>query len=626
MDNSESLNLQAKKIKIPVYLKLIQILLFLFPSAYFQLFLIFTGRVKDGIATKISSSPFMLFYQTLYLGLTIFFCYITWTLFKKFDGSLETTKKVNKKFKFIAFGTMTQIVINSWVYPLVFSTITYRLGSNALEYAPTLFISIGETLMFGMLFYLIWLSGLEKIMRFVPFQKKDIVISFTLKNILVAAFSTVALIMLTSYPLLTSSFADLSLSEIFIKKCLPMAITGLVVIPLDFLILTNISVSRIKDINKFTKVLGEGDFTQNDLEVITRDDFGVLALSINKFQAATKQLLKGMGDSIAVSTEAANSSFNTMQDISSSTNQMISNIQEIQNQMNDQTSSVEESTGAINEILSNIKGLNDSIEQQSAAVEQSSAAVNEMVANIQSVTNILEKNEMSTNQLAEASGVGQEKVTEAVNLAKQILGESKTLIEASSVIQNIATQTNLLAMNAAIEAAHAGDAGKGFAVVADEIRKLAEQSNIQGKKITESLKNLEAVIGNVATSTTQLQEQFTTIFELTKIVKQQEDVVMSAMKEQAEGSNQILLAMHNIDDITGNVKEGSAEMLAGGNQLVKEMELLNEATARTNNNINEMANGADVIIHAVEKGNDATALNNESIQSLVTEMNKFKLR
>jgi len=615
----------VSKIKIPVFLKIIQVILFIFPSAYFQSYMAFTGKLDKGESGLITGDPIMLGYQVFFTIALIVICYFTWTQFSKYDGSDESSNKVNFKYRINAFAMMGLVIINGLFYPFFYSLSAQRHGVVTVEFLPLLMLSFGETLMFGMFFYLIWLSQLEKFMSFLKFEKKDIVISVTLKNVLVALFSTLALLLLTLQPLLYSFNEGIPLNKIFLHKCFPMALTGVVFIPIDFFILTNISVSRIKDLNRFAQVIAEGDYTQSDLKVITRDEFGVLANSLNKFHHATINLLKGMGTTVANSTESANSTSHSMEDISASTNQMITNIQEIQNQMNDQASSVEESTGAIGEILQNIQNLNSSIEEQSAAVEESSAAINQMVANIQSVTTILEKNEMSTNQLAEASAIGQEKVTEAVQLSNKIMEESKGLLEASTVVQNIATQTNLLAMNAAIEAAHAGDAGKGFAVVADEIRKLAEQSNVQGKRITESLQSLEDVIANVAGSTNQLSEQFSAIFELTKVVKQQEDVVMAAMKEQASGSNQILLAMRNIGDITGSVKEGSAEMLAGGTQLSKEMELLNSATTKTNTNVNEMANGANLIINAVEKGNDASSMNNESIQQLVTEMNKFKL-
>lgn len=47
----------------------------------------------------------------------------------------------------------------------------------------------------------------------------------------------------------------------------------------------------------------------------------------------------------------------------------------------------------------------------------------------------------------------------------------------------LARRSDLLALNALIEAAHAGDRGAGFGVVAGEVRKLADQSTIESRRI-----------------------------------------------------------------------------------------------------------------------------------------------
>lgn len=112
---------------------------------------------------------------------------------------------------------------------------------------------------------------------------------------------------------------------------------------------------------------------------------------------------------------------------------------------------------------------------------------------------------------------------------------SDGLIEASSIIQHIASQTNLLAMNVAIEAAHAGESGKGFAVVADERRKLAEESSSQGKQISEALKNLKQQIDKIAEQAKVADTRVITVFDLIGGVKQQEEVIHDAMKEQSSG-------------------------------------------------------------------------------------------
>ncbi len=247
-----------------------------------------------------------------------------------------------------------------------------------------------------------------------------------------------------------------------------------------------------------------------------------------------------------------------------------------------------------------------------------------MVANIRSVTQILGSNAHTVQELTEAADLGREKVEASVEMTKRIAVDSESLLEASSVIQNIANQTNLLAMNAAIEAAHAGEAGKGFAVVADEIRKLAEDSNSQGKTISSSLQNLKNMIIEVSAGAETIRNQFETIFGLTSTVREQESVIKNAMEEQNSGGTQVLEAIRQINDITGEVKGGSEQMRRGSQEILDEMERLASVTREISQSMTEMTQGVSEISGALQEVNQVAVQNKESVSIVVGELGKFK--
>ena len=389
-------------------------------------------------------------------------------------------------------------------------------------------------------------------------------------------------------------------------------------------IFSNKLVKPIQNSVPVLQKIAHGDFTVR-LPVHGNDEitdmFGYFNETIAKIGTSIQQVgvnsntMEEIGDELA----------SNMTETASAVNQISANIDGVKQQALTQAASVTETAATVEEIVRTIKQLNNSIETQAASVAQSSSSVEEMVANIASIGQTLGKTDEVIKSLTTATGDGKATLVTSNAVTQKIAEESGSLMEASSVIQHIASQTNLLAMNAAIEAAHAGEAGKGFAVVADEIRKLAEESSMQGKTITTTLKTLSGEIETLSASSKTVEAKFNAIFTLAEQVKEMSDRLTEAMREQENVSKDVLTAIKSINTVTIEVQAGSEEMLKGGEGVAEEMQKLGGLTHTITESMNEMASGAVQINNAVQEVSKITQKNKRSIQNLAEEVGKFKV-
>jgi methyl-accepting chemotaxis protein len=355
------------------------------------------------------------------------------------------------------------------------------------------------------------------------------------------------------------------------------------------------------------------------------DEVGTIAGMVNSFcenmESGMKEIKGGQGD-LSVSGLKLEKHASGM---ASSLERVSRVVEQVQARTNEQQQSVTEASTAVRRIAKSIETLDNSISVQAASMSQASSAVEEMIGNITSIGGLTDKMAVQFKTVDDAAAEGSAIQRESGIRISEIVNQSQALQQANRIIATIAAQTNLLAMNAAIEAAHAGDAGRGFSVVADEIRKLAENSSDESRKIGAELKQIVETIDRIVKNAGALEQSFAQVSAKVHDTGMLALNVDSAIKEQRDGAAQVLEALKVMNEVTGQVSAGSGEMNNGNESMLREIGSLQSQAGEIAGSIAQVAGDIRTVNADAREIAQLALANQTSIQSISKIVDGFEV-
>ena len=394
----------------------------------------------------------------------------------------------------------------------------------------------------------------------------------------------------------------------------------LLLLALLFIILLSRSfTSPIYKATEFATAMAGGDLTVSLEDKNGKNETGQLISALNQMRQNFGNMVNNLYE---VSSNLLHSS-NQVNESVTSMNQYADNLVKDLTVIEESVISYEHSIGqtkkSSDEITTFINKLTKLIVNQASALTESTASIGQMSLSIQNIAKSTDEKFNLTKELESRALKGVSEMQVTSDIVKEMAESANVMMDMIAVINNITAQTNLLAMNASIEAAHAGEAGKGFAVVANEILKLAKDTSVNAKQISDSLKNTITLINNSKKSITNTEQLFDNIVVGIKGMAHSMTEMKNHSQELATGSTQITSVLSDIMTITEDVKGSSSTTMVKIETINGMMEKLVHTFAKTKNGIGAIVSSTQemsehiVHIQSVGENNSGIVSNLDSV-------------
>ncbi|MEQ8602224.1 MAG: HAMP domain-containing methyl-accepting chemotaxis protein [Marivibrio sp.] len=226
-------------------------------------------------------------------------------------------------------------------------------------------------------------------------------------------------------------------------------------------------------------------------------------------------------------------------------------------------------------------------ETVSAAATQTSANVQTVAASTEEMVSSIEEIGQQIARTSEIADRTAERSKQASVRVETLRGEADRVGQVVQLISDIAAQTNLLALNATIEAARAGEAGKGFAVVAQEVKSLAEQTAKATDEIADQIKAMQTGVAEAVPAIGAISESIEQLTEIATTVASASEEQTTATKEISRNVQEAAQGVDQVAGNVEGLREGAQSTASAADQVTATAKQIAELSAQLNVSITD---------------------------------------